>query len=316
MKSLLPFPSASPRRAWLAALLTPMLLASAAPAARAQSTPAASASPASAAEVQPGAASAAPRSSTAAPNVYVLAKPFTITALGRQRRVRLYLPPSYAHSQRRYPVIYMHDGQNLFDDVTSYAGEWGVDEAMNDLAARTGFEAIVVGIDNGGEHRINELNPWPTQRFGAGEGDAYLAFVVDTVKPYIDAHYRTRPGRASTAVIGSSMGGLISDYAIHKYPQVFGLAGVLSPSYWIAPSIYDFDAAHPLPAGSRVYLYIGGREGDETVPDAERMRALLERTLPRGAAATLHVAPEARHNEAAWRAEFPAVVRWLFRLKG
>jgi predicted alpha/beta superfamily hydrolase len=305
----------------LAALLAPGSAgadeAGASPAAAAQATASASAS-APAAGVAAAAASApAARVSTAAPNVYVIAKPFTLPGLGRQRLVRLYLPPSYTTApQRRYPVIYMHDGQNLFDDLTSYVGEWGVDETMNALAKQTGFEAIVVGVDHGGDKRVNELDPWPTARFGAGEGEAYLHFVVDVLKPYIDSRYRTEPQREHTAIVGSSMGGLISDYAIHRYPQVFGLAGVLSPSYWIAPRIYAYDEAHPLAPDARVYLYIGGREGDETVPDAQRMAAQLQRALPRGAAVTLHVVRGAQHNESAWRTEFPTVVRWLFQLPG
>src|SRR6185369_7256568 len=107
-------------------------------------------------------------------------------------------------SERRYPVIYMHDGQNLFDDATSYAGEWGVDETLNELARSHGFEAIVVGIDNGQDRRMTELNPWDNPRFGKAEGAAYMSFIVDVVKPYVDARYRTRSDAQSTAIIGSS----------------------------------------------------------------------------------------------------------------
>lgn len=261
----------------------------------------------------PAAPTSPPRPHTAGPGVQVLPQQFAMPGLARERGLRVYLPPSYGHGERRYPVIYMHDGQNLFDDATAYAGEWGVDEAM-DVLAKQGFEAIVVGIDNGADKRMTELNPWSNSRFGAGEGAAYVAFMVDVVKPFVDRNYRTLPGREHTAVVGSSMGGLISDYAIHAYPQVFGKAGVLSPSYWIAPEVYAHAAAHPLPPGARVYLYIGGQEGEESVPDAQKMQRLLADTLPPGAAATLHVEPLARHNEAAWRAEFSRMVSWLFEL--
>jgi predicted alpha/beta superfamily hydrolase len=249
-----------------------------------------------------------PRPSTAGPSVQVLAPALPMPGLARTRTLRVYLPPSYAGSDRRYPVIYMHDGQNLFDDATSFAGEWGVDESMDALAQTHGFEAIVVGIDNGGDKRMNELSAWPHAAFGAAEGAQYLAFLVDVVKPHIDQHYRTEPGRNSTAIIGSSMGGLASHYAIQARPDVFGMAGVLSPSYWVAPQLYDEARAKPLQAGARVYLYSGGVEGAQ---DTRRMHGQLAATTP-PQNLTLSIVEAADHNEAAWRAEFPRVVAWLF----
>jgi predicted alpha/beta superfamily hydrolase len=262
-------------------------------------------------------AHAADRPSTAGRGVSVIATPFTIPGLNRQRTVRLYLPPSYGQpGDRRYPVIYMHDGQNLFDDATSYAGEWGVDETLDALATSHGFEAIVVGVDNGAEHRMTELNPWTRPRFGRGEGDAYLAFIVDTLRPWVNSHYRTLTGPEHSAIIGSSMGGLISDVAIHRYPQVFGRAGVLSPAYWTAaPEVDAYADAHPLPAGARICFSMGGREGDSALPDVKRMHALMAVQRPEPGAMTLHVNPDAQHNEAAWRAELPAVLIALFDLK-
>ncbi|HEV8692404.1 MAG TPA: alpha/beta hydrolase-fold protein [Ideonella sp.] len=241
----------------------------------------------------------------------VLPTPFTIAALGRQRTVRLYLPPGYGQGSKRYPVIYMHDGQNLFDDATSYAGEWGVDETLDQMAAKQGFEAIVIGVDNGAEKRMNELNPWDHPRFGPGEGEAYMAFIVDTLKPWVDSHYRTLTGPENTAIIGSSMGGLISDYAIHRYPGVFGRAGVVSPAYWTAPPVYDYAQAHPLPAGARVYFSMGGREGD-AVPAVERMHTLMAAQHPEAGAVTLTIVPEDEHNEKAWRALLPQLLAFLF----
>jgi predicted alpha/beta superfamily hydrolase len=252
-----------------------------------------------------------PRQPSALPSVQVLA-PLPMPGLGRERVVRVCLPPSYGQSERRYPVIYMHDGQNLFDDATSYVGEWGVDETMVALARSTGFEAIVVGIDHGGEHRMAELNPWPLDKVGPGEGEAYLRFVVEVVKPFIDGRYRTLPDATQTAVIGSSMGGLISHYAMHRYPKVFGLGGVLSPAYWTAPAMRDHAAAHPLPATARLYLHMGGREGGSMVPDVQRMHELL--ATNKEAALTFRLVPEGEHNEAAWRDEFPRVLRWLYGL--
>lgn len=255
----------------------------------------------------------APRPSTAGPGVHVLAQRLAMPGLGRERTLRLYLPPSYESSpSKRYPVIYMHDGQNLFDDATSYAGEWGVDETLDEFARTRGFEAIVVGIDNGGVERNHELSPWANPKFAPAQGEQYMDFVVGTVKPYVDAHYRTLQGRANTAIAGSSMGGLISHYALLRYPQVFGKAAIFSPSYWFSGEVYAQTTAHPWPADTRVWFYIGGREGDESVPDVRRMLALVAAPAQAAPDVSLHIDPDAQHNERAWRAEFPRAVAWLF----
>lgn len=250
--------------------------------------------------------------STAQPNVHVLPTPLVIAGLDRERTVRIYLPPGYEHSTRRYPVLYMHDGQNLFDDATAYAGEWGVDETLNALAKSRGLRLIVVGIDHGGAERVRELNPWDNTQYGKGEGEQYMAFVVDVLKPWIDQHYRTQPDRQHTAIMGSSMGGLISSFAISRYSQVFGGAGIFSPAYWLAPQVFDYVASHPPPSTARLYFYAGGSENESMVPDMQRMVAVLERAglPPRNLA--VEIDPVGRHNEAAWRAEFPRAVAWLF----
>jgi predicted alpha/beta superfamily hydrolase len=264
----------------------------------------------------PAPATPPPRASTAGPGVHVLAQRLAMPGLGRERTLRLYLPPSYESApDKRYPVIYMHDGQNLFDDATSYAGEWGVDETMDAFARTRGFEAIVVGIDNGGEERLRELSPWTNPKYGAAQGEQYMAFVVDVVKPFVDTHYRTRSDREDTAIAGSSMGGLISHYALLRYPQVFGKAAIFSPSYWFSNEVYVQTAAHPWPAGTRSYFYIGGREGDESVADVRRMLPLLATPDHAVRDVTLHVEPDAQHDERAWRAEFPRAVAWLFEVR-
>jgi predicted alpha/beta superfamily hydrolase len=258
---------------------------------------------------------AAPRPSTAQPNVHVLPA-MTIPGLGRERTIRLYLPPGYETSSARYPVLYMHDGQNLFDAATSFLGEWEVDETLNALARERGLELIVVGIDNGGEHRVQELTAWDNPKWdnakATAEGAAYSAFIVDVVKPYIDTHYRTKADRRHTAIMGSSLGGLISHYAIHRYPQVFGKAGLFSPSYWYAPEAYAFTTVHPLPHDAKLYFYCGGREDEEMLANMRRMTELERKSgLPQDRIA-VDVDVDAEHNEAAWRKEFPRAVAWLF----
>jgi predicted alpha/beta superfamily hydrolase len=251
------------------------------------------------------------RASTALPNVHVL-PPLAMPGLDRERTLRIYLPPSYERSKRHFPVLYMHDGQNLFDAATSFLGEWEVDETLNELARTRGLELIVVGIDNGADKRMTELDPWDNAEHGKGEGREYLKFIVDVVKPYVDQHFRTKPGRANTAMMGSSLGGLISHFAMFEYPQVFGKVGIFSPAYWYAPPVFDYTAAHTLPAGTKVYFYAGGKEDEHMVDNMQRAVALIrQRHFPEKHLA-VHVVAPAEHNEAAWRAEFARAVAWLF----
>ncbi|MBN8430401.1 alpha/beta hydrolase [Microbulbifer salipaludis] len=261
-----------------------------------------------AAQLQPAAATA-PATSTAQPNVHVMPA-IAMHTLPRERHYRVYLPTDYAHSDKRYPVLYMHDGQNLFDDATSYVGEWGVDESLNQLAADCGLEAIVVGIDHGDQLRMTELNPYDNARFGKGEGDAYVDFLVQELKPRIDREYRTLPDREHTLIMGSSMGGLISNHAINRYPEVFGSAGLFSPSYWIAPQIFAATEANPALKDTRIYLVAGGKEGESMTRGFVQMQTLLQQNASADTwQAKLDA--EGEHNEAFWQGEFPQAIRWM-----
>lgn len=252
------------------------------------------------------------KASTALPGVSLLPEALAMPGLDRKRQVRLYLPPGYASSGKRYPVLYMHDGQNLFDNATAYAGEWKVDETLDALSKEGKLELIVVGIDNGGDKRMTELNAWDNPRFGAGEGREYTDFIVKTLKPLVDAGYRTLPGRAHTAIMGSSMGGLASHYAIARYPQVFGKAGVFSPAYWTAAPAFEFMAQRPLPKDTRVYLLMGGKEGETMVPDVERMAQVVRASGHPARNTVLKIVPEAEHNEAFWAGELREALLWMF----
>jgi alpha-glucosidase len=255
---------------------------------------------------------APPKASTALPGVSLLPELLEIPGLNRKRQIRMYVPPGYATSNKRYPVLYMHDAQNLFDDATSFVGEWKVDETLDALSKEGKLELIVVGIDNGGDKRITELNAWDNPRFGAAEGRQYTDFIVNTLKPYIDAKYRTLPDRAHTAIMGSSMGGLASHYAIAQYPQVFSKAGVFSPAYWTATPSFDFMAQHPLPKDARVYLLMGEKEGDSMVPDVQRMADVVRASGHPAANTVLKIVPEQKHNEGFWSSELREALLWMF----
>jgi len=245
---------------------------------------------------------------SASGNVSVMDTAFNIPQLSRTRRIWIYLPPDYTESKKSYPVLYMHDGQNLFDNATSYSGEWGVDEFLDSIFLAKKKEIIVIGIDNGQVKRMNEYNPWEFQNFGKGEGDKYVDFLVKNLKPYIDKHYRTLSNKNTTYIAGSSMGGLISLYAVLKYPEVFGGAGIFSPAFWTAPGIDSAVIATSKKMNSRLFFYAGGKEGDAMVPDMIR----IEKEIKKNSVSPTKeiIDPEAKHNEAAWRKWFPAFYEW------
>lgn len=253
-----------------------------------------------------------PKPYTASPQVKIIDTAFAIPQLGRTRRIWIYLPKGYATSSKTYPVLYMQDGQNLFNEQTAFAGEWGIDECLDTLQQKTGKECIIVGIDNGGSKRMNEYNPYDHAQYGKGEGDQYLAFLVNTLKPYIDQKYRTRKGVATTFIAGSSMGALISFYALLKHPDVFGGAGVFSPSFPVAPGIFTEAEKFTPPPGTlnyKCYLYAGKQESADMVPAAEKMAAILQKKA--GVYTRLLIYPLGKHNEATWRQEFASFYSWL-----
>ena len=236
--------------------------------------------------------------------------------LGNTRDLLVYLPPSYGIANRTYPAIYMHDGQNLFDPATSFAGEWGVDETLEALAV-DGIEAIVVGIPNAGAQRLNEYSPFDDPRFGKGRADDYLRFVVDTVKPLVDDAFPTTGQREATATIGSSMGGLISLYAFFKRPDVFGLVGAVSPSVGYARhALIPFLESVRFRDG-RIYMDVGTLEGMRTDPGAyvrlvRQARDLMVRAGYTDGRDLLYIEDEGgRHDEATWAARLPKALRFL-----
>lgn len=253
------------------------------------------------------------RRSTVSDNVIIL-EPFQMERLARERTIRVYLPEDYNESTAEYPVIYAHDGQNLFDDSTSYAGEWGLDESLNQIANENGFRVIVVGIDNGQEKRINELSPWENPKYGAAEGEEYMDFIISQLKPYIDSTYRTLPAREHTAIMGSSMGGLISHYSIYRYPKIFSKAIIFSPSYWYADAVWSFTEENPIPEDSKLWLVIGEKEGNAVSNTNKMHQVILDSGHP-DENIVKQVDPEGEHNEPSWRRQFVPAVKWLFEVQ-
>jgi predicted alpha/beta superfamily hydrolase len=239
------------------------------------------------------------------------------------RDVNVLLPAGYDQDRsRRYPVVYMHDGQNLFDSSRSSGAEWRVDETMLSLIrARVVEPIIVVGINSLAESRIDDytpvrgaFGPEANRTEAGGNADKYGRFLVEELKPFIDVSYRTRPDVANTGLGGSSLGGLVTMYLGLRYPRTFGKLMVVSPSVWwadefIVKEVGRRDAKPDL----RIWLDIGSDEGDEATTGARHLRdALVAKGWALGRDLRYVEAPHARHDESAWAARFGAMVRFLF----
>ncbi len=251
--------------------------------------------------------------STAQPNVTRIPG-FYMTQLNRNRAVLVCVPLDYQTSQKHYPVLYMHDGQNVFDANTSFAGEWEVDETLNALQQDSNdYGCIVVAIENSAD-RINELTPYTHPQYGGGDGDKYVQFIIQDLKPWIDSAYRTLPGPEFTAIGGSSLGGLISFYAQQTYPQVFGKSLVFSPSYWFNDSVYQLPSTNQQLATNRIFQLAGGQEANGSVVLA--INRMADSLLTYGISATdLRTVSknDGQHSEWFWRREFGSAYRWLFK---
>ncbi|MBI6545371.1 MAG: alpha/beta hydrolase [Cyanobacteria bacterium NC_groundwater_1444_Ag_S-0.65um_54_12] len=249
--------------------------------------------------------------------------PMTIPELARSRLVAVYLPPGYDHDvSRRYPVMYMWDGQNLFDPMTSFCGDWQMDLAVDELVLKGEIAPFIsVGIYNGNEYRLSEQSPWSDPYYRCtGEAEFFLEWVVGPLKAEIDRRYRTLTSAAYTGIGGSSMGGLTSLYALFRYPAAFSRALVMSPSLWFARGeIFDFIASTAAkPDNSRIYLDFGKREmrtgpGTRLLRDARIMRELLISVGYRLDEDLKWVEdPSGIHSEACWASRLPGALRFLW----
>ena len=277
------------------------------------------------------------------PTRMVILPHFAMPQLNKTRTVRIYLPADYAEEARHYPVIYMHDGQNVFEPHLCISGmSWQAAEHLDALQQQGDFSgAILVAVDCSSDReqfgRRDEYSPWPYEPQPAlanwsesaiaqgGEGNAYCRFLIDTLKPYIDQHYRTLPDREHTTIAGSSMGGFISLYALLTYPETFSQAGVFSPAFWfaetamktlIAATSRDFLMDLPV----KIYMDIGTNESSD--PSNPAFPALYHDLAVDIAAQLQQLSPAVScrfdvdhggiHSESAWVARFPAFLDYCF----
>ncbi|MCE7065585.1 alpha/beta hydrolase [Dyadobacter sp. CY326] len=249
-----------------------------------------------------------------APIAEVLSETFEIPQLKKKRRVHVLLPHDYYEKPEvRYPVLYMTDAQNLFGEGSPY-GNWEIDKSLEELAKENHADVIIVAIEHGGEDRITEFSPYDNPRLGKGLGSLFLRFVAETLKPHVDANYRTKPDRLNTGMGGSSVGGLLSIYAALMFPHVFGRLMIFSPSLWISQKVY-FDAIHFFePFETRIYLYAGGKEGANMLPNFEKFHKTLANQGFGYSRVKIKssIDPIGEHTETQWSKEFPIALKWLF----
>ncbi|MDZ4683277.1 MAG: alpha/beta hydrolase-fold protein [Saprospiraceae bacterium] len=249
------------------------------------------------------------------PDIRVISQTFKIPQLIKTRRIAALLPHDYSRTDRRYPVLYLQDGQNLFDDHAPF-GSWSVDKKLAELAEKGFGDVIVIAIDHAAEARIAEFTPSYPTRLGTGEGKKYARFMKETLKPYVDTHFRTLPDRQNTGIGGSSMGGLISFYAGLMFPEVYSKLMIFSPSLWVAPNIHHQSNDLRKAYDTKIYLYGGGAESAGMAPSLIRIKETLERQ-GQGSKMDILLAidPRGKHNEARWGKEFPRAIKWLFYKK-
>lgn len=245
------------------------------------------------------------------PNIEVLSEDFDIPDLIKTRRIAALLPHDYHQTEKHYPVLYLQDGQNLFDDYAPF-GSWGVDKKLA-LMSEQGFgDIIIIAIDHAEEDRISEFTPSYRTRLGSGDGKKYVRFLADRLKPFIDERFRTLPERENTGIGGSSMGGLISIYAGLMYPEVYQKLMIFSPSLWVAPNIHFHFMNFYDPRAMRAYVYAGEGESENMVPNIRRFMTAFEDNSEAHFTFELSLDPKGAHNEARWGQEFPRAIEWLF----
>lgn len=248
-----------------------------------------------------------------APIIKVIEENYEIPQLNATRKISALLPHDYHDTDKRYPVLYLQDGQNLFNPEAPY-GDWAIDKSMAKLKEEGFGDVIIIAVDHGEEERITEYLPYNHPRFGEGKGKFYIQFLIEKLIPYVNKNYRTLTDFEYTGIGGSSMGGLISLHAGLRNPKVFGKMMIFSPSLWISKLIFDHTKSFSPLKESKIYLYAGGKESIEHLPNAKKLGTIIKDKIIKGNNIDFHfsINHEGNHSEIYWREEFPKAVKWLY----
>lgn len=246
------------------------------------------------------------------PKVKLISEEFEIPQLNKTRRIWALLPFDYDTSTLDYPVLYLQDAQNLFNENAKY-GNWEIDKKLAVMAEYNIGKIIIIAIEHAEKERIKEYNVGNTI-LGNGQGKKYIRFLTDTLKPFIDENFRTKSDRENTGIGGSSMGGLVSIFSGIMYPEVFGKLMIFSPSLWVVPKIKLSFLDIEEPQDTRIYLYAGGDESETMIDHVTNFK---NRLLKREGFADkmrirLSINMVGKHNERYWSDEFPKAIEWLY----
>ncbi len=248
------------------------------------------------------------------PVVELINDEFYIPQLDKTRKIWALLPYNYETSEEDYPVLYLQDAQNLFNENAEY-GNWEIDKKLALLAEYGRGNLIVIAIEHGDGDRIKEYIFDNDNVTEDAEGKKYLRFITDTLKPFIDKKYRTKKDRDNTGIGGSSLGGLISIYAGFLYPEVYSKLMIFSPSLWVEPNnnfpLMRFSKAFY----TKVYLYGGEKEGSQMVDRIQKFESALQHWEMEDYfdfEVKTSINPEGTHQEFYWSQEFPRSIEWLY----
>jgi len=246
------------------------------------------------------------------PIIQTISEDFEIPQLIKTRRITALLPGDYHETDRRYPVLYLQDGQNLYDDFAPY-GSWELDKRLAVMKDRGQGDFIVIAIDHAEHERISEFTPTTKTKLGVGEGEKFAQFLALTLKPFVDKYFRTMPERESTGIGGSSMGALISIYAAMQHPEIYSRLMIFSPALWVTPDLPRRFIHNTHDFHGKIYLYGGGQES----PNMTTYIKMFEQTVSEHPAAErvkvkLSTKEDGVHSESEWGPEFPAAIDWLF----
>jgi len=246
------------------------------------------------------------------PQVHLISEEFEIPQLKKTRKVWALLPHDYNTSEEHYPVLYLQDAQNLFNEKSPF-GNWQIDKKLAVMSDYGIGKIIIIAIEHAEKERVLEYNVGKTL-LGEGQGKQYIRFLTDTLKPFVDKNFRTKPEREFTGVGGSSMGGLVSLLSGLIYPEVYGKLMIFSPSLWVIPKIKFSFLDFFEPMHTKMYLYAGGKESATMVTHIEKFKKrLLKRdTLQEKMEILLSINEQGKHNETYWSDEFPKAIEWLF----
>lgn len=245
------------------------------------------------------------------PQVQLISDEFKIPQLNKTRKIWALLPHDYDNSSENYPVMYLQDAQNLFNEKAEF-GNWEIDKKLAVMSEYKIGKIIIIAIEHAEEDRIKEYNVGKTV-LGKGQGKKYIRFVTDTLKPYVDSNFRTKKEREFTGIGGSSMGGLISIFSGLRNPETFGKLMIFSPSLWVVPEL-KIDAKKVNTAGTKVYLYAGGDESKTMIEHIKKFQndLISNQFIADKSQINLSINRQGKHSETFWSDEFPKAIEWLF----